>query len=46
MTLRELGNAILDVPYGGNLALLFLVLAVLLPVIGAVARAHVMRRFK
>lgn len=34
MTLRELGNTILDMPYGGNLALLFLVFSIVLPVIG------------
>ena len=45
MTIRELGTAIIDMPYGGNLVLVFVVLATVLPVIGSVARAHYMRKF-
>ncbi len=45
MTIRELWNAVLDLPYGGNLMIMFVVLAVVLPIIGSVIRYLVMRRY-
>ena len=46
MTIRELGNAILDMPYGGtSLVLVFIGLGVVLPIIGAIIRAQYRRRF-
>ncbi len=38
MTIRELGTAILDMPYGGDLVVLFIALAIVLPAVGSVAR--------
>ncbi len=45
MTIRELANGILDLPYGGMFLLWFLVGMATMTIVGAIA-SHTMRRLK